>query len=579
MARRDFLIRCGKRSACLALFALIVFGAYRGYGVWRKQHLGKQVQQFVTRGEFQSAVLVARRLLELDQNNLAACAAMAEMAEKAGRPEAVTWRQRIAHLTPGATDAQIALARAALRFGQNDLAERVLAAIPEAARQNVYYHEVAGAAAMAAKRRDLAESHFDAAVQLDAKNPQLALNLASIRLLSADRPLADRARVELAQLTAQPAVRLAALRALIADAAAHQNAVEAMKWGAQLRMEPGATFADVLLCFRAFEGTDKAAAVFAELKTKASATPAGAAELISWLNRSGMAIVAAHWSKSLPAEIIDVQPVPLAVAESYSFLQDWSAMHAWVEGKHWGDFEAFRLAVESHALHRLSPSERPSAQTQTVWRQALDVAKRRPEQLAAIAQLAEGWGYQTDAEEAWWLVASSNANAKAGLAALQRIYSGKQDTRGLLRVAKRALELNPNDLVAANNCANLGLLLNGDSTARRLAAKLHTEHPANRAFATTYAFALQTEGKLPEALKLIETLNEEALRHPAIAAYYVVILVESGKMDRARSYLAAAKRATLLPEEQQLLSTATRKLLASDTAAVVSSVGARATAH
>jgi hypothetical protein len=59
-------------------------------------------------------------------------------------------------------------------------------------------------------------------------------------------------------------------------------------------------------------------------------------------------------------------------------------------------------------------------------------------------------------------------------------------------------------------------------------------------------------------------LKEEELRHPAIAAYYFVMLVESGQLDRARSYLPPAQMATLLPEEQQLLSAATRKLLASD---------------
>ena len=55
------------------------------------------------------------------------------------------------------------------------------------------------------------------------------------------------------------------------------------------------------------------------------------------------------------------------------------------------------------------------------------------------------------------------------LTALQRLYKSTQNSHGILRVAKRALELNPSDLVAANNCASLGLLLTGDNSARRLA--------------------------------------------------------------------------------------------------------------
>ncbi|HEX8280707.1 MAG TPA: hypothetical protein VF551_04985, partial [Chthoniobacterales bacterium] len=231
----------------------------------------------------------------------------------------------------------------------------------------------------------------------------------------------------------------------------------------------------------------------------------------------------------------------------------------------WGEFEALRLAVESHALHRLSPPERPSMQAETTWRCALKAAQAQPAQLLAIAQLAEGWGYEADAADAWWAIANSNANAATALSALQRQYKAKGDTRGLLRVAKRALELNPGDLVAANNYASFGLLLNADSTARRLASKLHDEHPANRAFATTYAYALHTEGKSAEALQLMEKMKEEELRYPDIAAYYVIMLVDSGNIELARSYLVHAKRAALLPEEQQLLAAATRKLVASET--------------
>ncbi len=286
-----------------------------------------------------------------------------------------------------------------------------------------------------------------------------------------------------------------------------------------------ANFRDALLYFQAVEGTDAAASALSALQTKAATAPETTAELITWLNRHGMAQVATNWRSSLPAKLLETQPVPLAMAESFSFLQDWKGLRDLVEGKDWGPFESLRLAVESHALDRLSPPERPSVETQTVWRAALKAAQTKPEQLIAIAQLAEGWGYQPEAEEAWWTIANSNDNARAALSALQRLYNRKRDTPGLLRVAKRAVELNPADLIATNNCASLGLLVSADSTSRRLALKLHTEHPTNDAFAAIYAFALHTEGKLAEGLKILETLKEEELRNPPVAAYYVVMLV------------------------------------------------------
>ena len=74
-------------------------------------------------------------------------------------------------------------------------------------------------------------------------------------------------------------------------------------------------------------------------------------------------------------------------------------------------------------------------ESQTAWRAALKATKNRPERLAAIAQLAEGWGYTAEAEDAWWMIANGNENAKEALAALQRLYKSKQDSHGLLRVA------------------------------------------------------------------------------------------------------------------------------------------------
>jgi hypothetical protein len=213
-------------------------------------------------------------------------------------------------------------------------------------------------------------------------------------------------------------------------------------------------------------------------------------------------------------------------------------------------------------------------ESQTVWRGALAATNSRPDRLAPIAQLAEGWGYTAQAEEAWWLIANGSENARTALTALQRLYKSKQDSHGLLRVAKRALELNPGDLVAANNCASLGLLLTGDSSARRLAARLHVEYPASAVFSATYAFALHLEGKKGAALKVMETLKEAQLRHPAIAAYYVVMLVENGNMERAQSFLSAANQAALLPEEQKLFTAATRKLLAADAKPVAVAVPA-----
>lgn len=572
LERRDFFRRWTRRLAACVLLMALGFGGYRGYGAWRKKHLSRQTQDFFARGDYPSAVLVARHLLQLDQNSVAACRVMAETAELAGRREALSWRERIVALEPNVPGNKVALAATALRFGQLDLAHKVLEAIKTEARGSVKYHQLAGAIAIAEKQPAVAETEFAAALQLEPNNQQLTLNLATVRLTSPDLATNEKARAELVQLAEHSALRLESLRALTFDALAHKSPASAEKWAAQLKAEKGATFADLLLYLEAIEKTDAGETALREAQLQASQSPAAASGLITWMNRHGLAQSALAWGLTLPKEILNAQPVPLAIAEAYSFLQDWNGLQAWVDGKDWGGEEFFRLAVQSHALHRLTPADRSSMESQTAWNAALKATKSRPDQLAAIAQLAEGWGYAEDAAEAWWIIANGNQNAKEALTALQRLYKSKQDSHGLLRVAKRALELNPADLVAANNCASLGLLLSGDSSARRLAAKLHAENPASAIFSTTYAFALFTDGKTKDALQEMETLKEAQLRHPAVAAYYFVMLVENGSMERAHLFLSAANKAQLLPEEQQLLTAATRKLLQHDSQNVAKSV-------
>ena len=574
LERRDFYKHWARRFVVAVLVAAIGFGGYRGYGVWRKHHLSRQAQDFFARKDYQSAVLVARHLLQLDPKNIAACRIMAETAELAGKGEAISWREQVVALEPSITADKIALAGTALRFGHLDLAHTTLEAVDSAGRANVKYHQLAGALAIAEKKLSLAETEFAAALQLEPNNQQLALNVAAIRLTSSDPATREKARADLVRLAEQSSLRLDALRALTSDALANKSLGAAEKWAAQLRSEKGATFADLMLYVEASKKSPRGETALNDAETNAARSPATAAALITWMNRHEMAKAGRDWALALPKEILSVQPVPLAVAEAYSFLQDWNGLHAWVDEKSWGDEEFFRLAVLSHALHHLTPGDRASMESQTAWAAALKATRNRTDRLAAVAQLAEGWDYAEEAADAWWLIANGNENAKEALTALQRLYKAKQNSHGLLRVAKRALELNPADLVAANNCASLGLLLTGDSSARRLATRLHAENPTNAALSSTYAFALFTEGKTSEALREMETLKEAQLRHPAIAAYYFVLLVENGKMERAHSFLSAANKAQLLPEEQQLLTAATRKLLQHDSQSVMKTASA-----
>ena len=560
IARLEFLLRAAHWCVAIAGVSLIACGAYGIYGIWRNKHLEAQAQTFATRGDVQSAVLVARHLLQIDKNNLVATRVIAQLADQSGRPEAIEWRKGVAAAEPKNPENYLALASTALRFGQIDLAARALDSIDTSFRDTVRVHQLAGTIALAQHKPELAEQHFAAAHEQDTENHQIALNLATTRLASSKPQTTEIAREHLVQLSAQSDVRTAALRALAADAIARHDHTNADRWTAALVQERSAPFADFLLRLEATYQTDNSATVMTECQRRARANSANAVELITWMNRHDLAAAALEWSGSLDQKVAETQPVPLAIAESLSYTHDWRTLARFVQDTRWGAQESLRLAVQSHAVRHLGDSD-SAAEAATLWRAATKAAQPHPDQLAMIARLAEGWGYRAEAGDVLWQIASGAVGAKEALTALQRIYKQTNDTHGLLRIAKRALELNPDDLVAANSCANLGLLLNSDATARRLAEKLYKEHPTNAAFAATYAFALHISGKTADALRVIERLKEQQLRQPALAAYYVMMLAANGELERARAFLPAAEHANLLPEEQTLLAEAARKLV------------------
>jgi tetratricopeptide (TPR) repeat protein len=559
VARKQLLLRIGRWSAALIAIALIGAGSCGVYRIWRDKHLEQQASAFAARGDVQSAVLVARHLLQIDAANLVATRLMTELAERSASIDAIEWRKRLVSLQPGNSENELALAATALRFGKIVLAANALNAVDAHWHDTSQYQQLAGAVALAEHQPEKAEQCFSRALEQEPSNHQIALNLASVQLASSNANSAEAARANLRRLIAEPDVHIAALRALTVDALAHANTEAARSWSAMLLEQSAPIFSDYLLHLEATRGGADPTAPLDKAKTAATGSAERVAELITWMNRHELAAEALAWSGSFERTLASTQPVPLAIAESLSCMRDWPALARFVEEANWGDHESVRLAVQSHAVRHVGDNQ-SSAEAAALWRAAIKAAQGRPEQLATIAKLAEGWGYRSEAADVLWQIATGATGAKQALATLQKYYSQTHDSHGLLRVAKRALELNPNDLVAANNCASLSLLLNVDTAARRLAEKLYIEHPTNAAFAATYAFALHTEGKTADALRVLERLKDQQLRQPAMAAYYVVMLAANGNVERAREFLPAAQRANLLPEEQTLLADAARKL-------------------
>lgn len=137
---------------------------------------------------------------------------------------------------------------------------------------------------------------------------------------------------------------------------------------------------------------------------------------------------------------------------------------------------------------------------------------------------------------------------------LYRIYSERKDAPALFRLMERALELDPDDLIALNNYTHLGLLLEIDPPRFQKLAERVGEHRARDVrFAGTYAFALLLKDRPEMALDVLEAYPSEALRTPSVAPYYAATLAAMGDTEGAADVLATIDPAMLFESEREFV--------------------------
>ena len=185
-------------------------------------------------------------------------------------------------------------------------------------------------------------------------------------------------------------------------------------------------------------------------------------------------------------------------------------------------------------------------------------AQPQVSRLTQLAQLAGSWNWLAQAEDLWWLVVKGAVNKNQALNQLRQVYLARQDTHGLYRVAKQLHQLQPKDVKLADDVASLALLLSVDrSSAIPLAEDNYVKESTNTSITATYLQALQVQGKLDAAVKLVGDLPAERLKEGKLPLYAGVVLTAAGKRDEARPHLeAAGKISDLLPEEKSLLADA-----------------------
>ena len=544
------------------IIAAVVLLVLAGAGVWfgrpayrqMKEHRAMTLaREFLQKGDFTNALLSVRRALQANAGNVEACAMMADFAEQGRSPYAVVWRRRVAELAPTLTN-RLVLAACALRFEAPPfpLAEKTLKEVGAAGRSNAAYHVVSSEMAIKLNRLAEAALHLQEAAQLEPENELHQMNLAVLRLQSKDAPAAVEARSRLASLRDSPKLGDLALRSLVADSLNRKELEAAERFSNELLARTNAVFSDRtmhLTIMREKKSADFPAAL-AAVQGLAATNGLTAAELCAWMTRADMPTEALAWGRSLAAAVQSQQPVPVAVAECFVAQQDWKGLEAHLQGQSWGDQEFLRLALLARALER----QDDKTGTRLNWQKAARIVSDNAVMMSVLVQMADGWGWKSEAEELLWSIVTRFPGERWAIEALDRFYYANGNTRGLHKVCATLLNRQPADPVLKNNLAMYCFLLKIDVAAgHEYAREVYRKDPKNPGFASTYAFSLHLQGKNATALKTMEALKPEELEKPSTAAYYGIMLAAAGETEKAQRYLALAEKATLLPEEKALI--------------------------
>ena len=554
--------------AGFALGLLVLSIGPKFVNAWRESRLLRQAETNLRQGNFNAANDTARQALQIDRDSLAAYQILAEATEKQNRAETVVWRTQIARLQPRDIDSQLNLASAALRFGQLDAARKALESVPKENRESAPYHVVAGWLARAQGDEAGQERHFAAALEKEPRNETYQYNLAVVRIKSPDSQKNAQAREALEQLAQSAPFRAGSLRALLNDAIRHSDLKAADRFAQELQLSPQVTFADDLLCLDFYKKLDqkKLATLLEKVKPLAARQPEDLAALMAWMNVNGMSAEVLRWMEKLPPEKTANPPPAIEVADAFAAQKNWSRLRRWTKSTDWGDSEYLRLAYQAYARQQ---SRQGGADTESVslWHDAERACEENPEREIRLARLASKWNLPSQAEQLWLRVAHNPLSRREALDALFEIYRASNDLPNLYLTAIRLHETSPEEPPIAAEFARLSIILDRNQTeGQRVAKEAFDQAPTEPPCVVAQALSLNSQGRTPEGIVILQKLPPEKLHDARVALYFAVLLLNDGKADAAHEFIDAANSGFVYPEEKKLLQEALQKQSSSTSA-------------
>ena len=548
------------RLLILVLLAGAGAVGWRQYREFRKKRMVDRARAMIEQKDYSQAMFSARRALDLNPRDVTVVRMMVGLARSAKTKEELFWHRMLSELEPGVDESNMAWADCALRFNERLIAEQALGKVSEASRKTAIFHDAVGRLAEMAADFKEAEAHYAEAVRLEPGNSQYQLHHAVIRLLTGQGESQEEARQILQKYVADPALRDIATRALLNDLMRQKDWRRALDLARQVQELPDATFGERMVYLGLLRNFQRPEfhSVLLTVQEVAAKNADDASTLITWMSDNTLVMVAVSWANTLPEAVTKKMPVPAALGECYAILHDWESLKTLVTDTNWEYAEFLRLAL----LARVQRENGDMLNARNTWASAVKATGNRPDELVMLTGHASKWGWESEVQDVLWAVARRNTDQQPAITALYKSYAESGNTRGLLNVSTRMLEINGKDPIALNNVVLLSLLLNTNvERAISLGDEAYRLQPKNPGIISTYAYSLHVRGKTEEGIALMRTLDEKFLNDPSAAAYFAAMLVESEKPQEATKYIELAQTGKLLPEEMALVKSARETLI------------------
>ncbi len=546
--------------AGLVVFIALCWVGRKAYVRWQEKRMVVRAAVAFQKGDYRAAALAAQTVLQFKPKSVPATRILAQVGERVGdRAGAIQGRRKVAELEPKSVDDALDWAMTAQSFNDSAETQRALDHLPAAGKETARYHAIVAVLDHQTGRLDDEMKEWKEALRLDPTEKRYQLQLALLQLQSPNESEHAEAVATLTRLRDYPGQRSAATRALISEGATHkESAATLLKLAQELKDYPEATLSDRLLYLTFLHQLNdpQYLTFLEEMERSCRGNATDAADLLGWLGRNNQRFQALDFAKTIPPEILRQWPVPGALADLQLRLRDWKKLEEMVKDANWREFEFFRHAYLARAL-RETDKPAPAAHE---WAAAAKDAGEHAEKAFALFKLADEWHWFPEAIDLLWDLTKYPERKREALTGLYRSYAIQGDTQGLYRVTLRLVESYPDNTDFRNNLAQIGLLLEAQiHDAQRLAAETYQKQPTNPAYATTFAYALLTEGKKEKAVEVLRKLTPEQLEDPPTAVYYGICLAAAGDPE-AKKYLELAQKAPLLPQEKALLEKATNSI-------------------